>query len=158
MCIMYLADVAILHQNLEPLDIFMVLSKFGHLVQSKMALLGDPDLAREDVSVWLQGMRQPPEAAQEVTDRSESGAGDFTATLANFMAGGIDAAMPDLAGARGGSGQPPEEALLSPVPTAGCHVLAAPPSAAGSVPGSSGNRLHGAFQSPARISQAHLCF
>ncbi|CAL5230062.1 g13513 [Coccomyxa viridis] len=87
------------------------------------------------------GMRQPPEAAQEVTDRSESGAGDFTATLANFMAGGIDAAMPDLAGARGGSGQPPEEALLSPVPTAGCHVLAAPPSAAGSVPGSSGKHL-----------------
>ncbi len=71
--------------------------------------------------------------------------GDFTATLANFMAGGLDTALPGLAGQvhaqLGAVQQQPGEALLSPEPTAGCRVLAAPPSAAGSVHGSSGALL-----------------
>lgn len=78
-------------------------------------------------------------------NNSLSRPGDFTATLANFMAGGIDAALPGLAGhalpAPGAGQQQPDEALLSPEPTAGCRVLAAPPSAAGSMPGSSGPQL-----------------
>ena len=86
----------------------------------------------------LQGVRQPQaEATQDKLTQSPNRP-DFTATLANFMAGGIDAALPDLAGPRPGSGQEPDEALLSPEPTARCRVLAAPPSVAGSVPGSSG--------------------
>ena len=86
----------------------------------------------------LQGVRQPQaEASQDEVTQSPDRP-DFTATLANFMAGGIDAALPDLAGPRPGSGQEPDEALLSPEPMAQCHVSAAPPSVAGSVPGSSG--------------------
>lgn len=71
---------------------------------------------------------------------SQNRPGDFTATLANFMAGGFEAALPGLAGPGAGLGaaQEPDEALLSPEPTAGCRVSAAPPSVAGSVPGSSG--------------------
>jgi len=88
--------------------------------------------------VVLQGVRQPQaEASQDEVTQSPDRP-DFTATLANFMAGGIDAALPDLAGPRPGSGQEPDEALLSPEPMAQCHVSAAPPSVAGSVPGSSG--------------------
>ena len=93
-----------------------------------------------------QGARQAhPEQAHSDGDNCIPGPGDFTATLANFMAGGIDAALPGLAGqvhAQPGAGeQQPGETLLSPEPTAGCRVLAAPPSAAGSVPGSSGALL-----------------
>ena len=106
--------------------------------------------------MWLQGMRQPQaEASQDGVKHSRIGAGDFTATLASFMAGGIEAAMPDLAGAGASYGQPPDEALLSPEPTAGCHVSAAPPSVAGSVPGSSGILLtvsHSIFNLPTLMS------
>ena len=87
-----------------------------------------------------QGARQPePGQAQNGLQGSQNRPGDFTATLASFMAGGT-AALSDLAGPRSGpsTGQEPEEGLLSPEPTAECHVSAAPPSVAGSVPGSSG--------------------
>ena len=86
----------------------------------------------------LQGVRQPQAEATQDKLMQSPNRPDFTATLANFMAGGIDAALPDLAGPRPGSGQEPDEALLSPEPTARCRVSAAPPSVAGSVPGSSG--------------------
>ena len=93
-----------------------------------------------------QGARQAhPEQAHSDGDNCIPGPGDFTATLANFMAGGIDAALPGLAGqvpAQPGAGeQQPGETQLSPQPPAGCRLLAAPPSAAGSVPGSSGALL-----------------
>lgn len=87
-----------------------------------------------------QGARQPePGQAQNGLQGSQNRPGDFTATLASFMAGGT-AALADLAGPGSGpgTGQEPEEGLLSPEPTAECHVSAAPPSLAGSVPGSSG--------------------
>ena len=98
----------------------------------------------------MQGMRQPQAgASQDGANHGPNGAGDFTATLASFMAGGIEAAMPDLAGAGARPGQPPDDALLSPEPTAGCHVSAAPPSVAGSVPGSSGTPFQD-FHQPAQ--------
>lgn len=87
-----------------------------------------------------QGVREPePRQAQKGLQGSQNRPGDFTAALASFMAGGT-AALSDLAGSGSGpgSGQEPDEGLLSPEPMAECHVSAAPPSVAGSVPGSSG--------------------
>ena len=92
--------------------------------------------------VWPQGARQPQaEPAHDGSSGSQKRTGDFTETLASFMAGGIEAAMPDLAAPGARPEQAPDGALLSPEPTAGCHVSAAPPSVAGSVPGSSGAHL-----------------
>ena len=93
-----------------------------------------------------QGAREAqPGRTHSDRDNCILGPGDFTATLANFVAGGMDDELPDLTGqapAQPGIGQqPPGEALLSPEPTAGCRVLAAPPSAADSFPGSSGALL-----------------
>ena len=103
--------------------------------------------------VVLQGVRQPQaEATQDDLTQSPNRP-DFTTTLANFMAGGIDSALPDLAGPRPGSGQEPDEALLSPEPMAQCHVSAAPPSVAGSVPGSSGANFRQYNNSSASVAK-----